>query len=189
MSGIKVLDEINAITRLNAGDKGAFNLLFDNYAKKIFCYSLSLTHNKEDAEEIVQETFMKVWENRTKIKTDLSFNAYVITISRNLIYNKIKRRVLEKSIFDYFMYSSSYIENVDFIEDSDFSEAKNRIINQLPERRRQIIILRKQGYSNDEVAEMLHISKSTVSNQINKAIKELQGLLSKISLMILAILF
>jgi RNA polymerase sigma-70 factor, ECF subfamily len=187
----KKFDEINAINLLNGGSKAAFNLLFEHYVQKLFCYSLTLTHSKEDAEEIVQETFLKVWENRQKIRSDLSFNAYIITIAKNLIFNKTKRKVLERSLFDYYRYTHKYIDTdtEDHIESEDFEAVKIALINKLPERRKQIILLRKNGYSNEEVALILRISKSTVANQVNTALKDLQKLFEKFSVIAFLILY
>lgn len=185
------LNETTIIKRLNDGDKNAFNTLFDHYAKKLFNYSLYLTGNREDSEEIVQETFMKVWENRSKVKPDLSFNAYIITIARNLIFNKTKRQVLERALYDYYHFTGKAIdaETSNAVEHADEEAVRNRLIDQLPARRKQIIILRKKGYTNSEVAGMLNISESTVANQINKAIKDLQRLFLKLQLIAVLFLF
>lgn len=174
----KFSNDSDLVEELIKGDQAAFKMLFDHYASKLFNFSLYLTHNKEDAEEIVQETFLKVWENRQKVRADLSFNAYIITIAKNLIYNKIKRNALEHAITQYYQYTSKYIDNTteETIVQADLEAVRNVIIHNLPERRKQILLLRKQGYNNDEVASMLNISKSTVANQINKTIKDLQKL-------------
>jgi RNA polymerase sigma-70 factor, ECF subfamily len=187
----KPYDEICVIKQLIGGSTVAFSILFDHYAKKLFCYSQSLTHSREDAEEIVQETFMKVWENREKIRHDLSFNAYIITIAKNLIYNKTKRSVLERSFTVYYKYTHSYIDTgtEDQIENADHDAVKSALINKLPEKRRQILMLRKYGYSNEEVAQILGISKSTVANQVNKALKDLKKLLEKFSVLISLLFF
>jgi RNA polymerase sigma-70 factor, ECF subfamily len=176
-------DEVFYIKRLNGGDRYAFNKLFDHYATKLLCYSQYLTHNREDAEEVVQETFMKVWETRDRIRPDLSFNAYIITIAKHLIFNRAKRNILEKSILDYFTYTTRVADRQteELIEDADYELFKNYLINKLPEKRKQILMLRKNGYSNDEVAELLKISKSTVANQINRGLKELKKLVERYS--------
>lgn len=180
----KAYDEQSLLKKLIKGDQESFNVIFDRYARKLYSYAYVLTRDRIDSEEIVQETFLRVWENRQKINPELSFNAFLIIIARNLIYNKAKRRVLEHAVIDYFHYTYKYYhtDGQDLFEKTDDEEAKNRLIEKLPKKRRQILKLRMQGYSNEEVARILNISKSTVANQINNALKDLQKLFTRLNL-------
>ena len=179
----------SVISRLNNGDRIAFNELFDSYGIKLFNFSLKYTHNKEDAEEIVQETFLKIWENRKEIREDLSFNAYIIKIARNLIFNKAKRRVREHAMKKYYA-GFSQIDNSteNEIIYSDLNKFENKLIDTLPERRKEILMLKKSGYTNNQIAEKLNISKSTVENSINKALKYLQNYFKNNELLVVALL-
>ena len=163
------------VCRLNRGEKEAFNELFDTFGIKLLNFAYKYTHNREDAEEIVQETFLRIWENRKHLREDLSFNAYIIKIARNLIFNKAKRRVRELAMKAYYA-RANIIDNSteDHIIFSSLDHVENEIIKTLPHRRREIIILKKSGYTNSEIAKKLKISKKTVENSINKALKQLQ---------------
>ncbi len=79
----------------------AFKTLFNRYYKKLYHFSLGLLKSREDAEEMVHDVFVKVWENRTNLKEALSFNAYLLTIARNRIYNQLRQKQYEKSYKKY----------------------------------------------------------------------------------------
>jgi len=168
--------EQGLICQLKAGDKQAFNQLFYQYERKLYNFSCKLLHSQEDAEEIVQEVFLKIWQKREELKPEFSFNSFVITIAKNLIFNKIRKNVYERS------YLAS-LEHSDFIHNetdrqvvySDLENISLQAIEQLPPKRKHIFKLsRESGMSNQEIAESLSISKSTVENQMNKCLKFLK---------------
>ncbi|WP_394697582.1 RNA polymerase sigma factor [uncultured Sunxiuqinia sp.] len=63
--------------------------MFDHYSKILFQFSISYLKSKESAEEVVQEVFIKIWDNRKKLKTDTSFKSYLFTIALNSIRNSL----------------------------------------------------------------------------------------------------
>ena len=83
------LDEL--VCRLKQHDKEAFNLLYYMYAEKIFKFSLTFFSNEAEAEEVVQEVFLKIWLKRETITDPTTFNAFTYTIAKNLIFNNLKR--------------------------------------------------------------------------------------------------
>lgn len=176
MSAKQVNFNQTLIDRLKVGDSAAFNELYDLFATKLLNFSFQYTHNKEDSEEIVQETFIRIWEHRENIREDLSLNAYIIKIARNLIYNRAKRRVREKAMKTYYTNTEGVDNSTENqIIFSDLNKFENQLLDQLPQRRKEILQLKKSGYSNTEIAEQLDISKSTVENSINKALKFLHA--------------
>lgn len=89
-------DEKRLLSALKNGDIRAFDAIFRKYASKLYFFSFDKTHNEAEAEEIVQETFMKVWETRAAIDPGLNFGNYLITIAKNKIYNTFRRRLVER---------------------------------------------------------------------------------------------
>ena len=73
--------------QLKNRDKRAFNLLFDLYNQKIFFFAKGYLKLEKEAEEIVQETFLKIWERRNHLDPELSINAYLFKIAFNFIHN------------------------------------------------------------------------------------------------------
>ena len=89
------LDDL--IGRLKQNDKEAFNLLFYMYAEKLFKFSLTFFNEETEAEEIVQEVFLKIWLKRKTISDPSTFNAYIYTIAKNLIFNNLKKIFIKRN--------------------------------------------------------------------------------------------
>ena len=142
------------------------------------------------AEDVVHDTFIKVWENRDKIDCELPFKPYLYTIARRHLLNLLKRAQHEINIVDEMRRSVINEENstellLDYSESSSiFQEA----IKSLPEQRREVFIrCRIQGLTYKQAAVELGISESTVNNQMVKALKSIRGFITIRSAMILLI--
>jgi len=162
---------------MKAGNSYAFEKLYFRYCKKLYNFVFSLCKNREDTEELVQLVFMKVWEKRTEIDTELSFSGYIFRIAKNSILNKIKKRINERVYLDYLLsrpedLSNSVEKNINFLE---LNLEIERLINNIPEKRREIFLLsRKEGLTYREIAAKLSISVNTVNTQISKSLEELR---------------
>lgn len=155
----------------------AFEKLFRRYAQKLFAFSLSYLKDADQAEEIVQEVFLKVWSNRLSLKTETSFQSYLFTIAYNAIKKSFNKRVKENQYkLDLIDQLATEQDNVDF--ESNYQlvvEKLQRFIEEMPERRRMIFILRKQkGVHVKQIAEELNVSVKTVENQITEAMRYLR---------------
>lgn len=184
--------EIQLIKAFKKGDAEAFKSLFDLYHKRLYCFLFGLLKSKEDAEEIVQETFLKIWESREYFLEDYPFESLLFRIAKNASLNysrkKVNRMVFEKH-FGFF---------ADFSEDSAdqyilFQETQSiieTILNGLPPKRKEIFILQKvEGLSRQEIAGKLGISIITVDHQLLKANKYVKKEFQKFSLLMVNILF
>lgn len=177
MKDLSLQQEHLLICQLKAGDKQAFNKLFYQYQKKLYNFSYKLLHAQEEAEEIVQEVFIKVWEHRSTLKEGLPFEAFIIRIAKNLIYNKAKRRVNEFAYKEYCMQYSNTLRltTEDEINFNTLERLTSQFVEQLPPLRKTVFTMsRIQGLTNKEIASQLDISVSTVENHINKALKSLK---------------
>ena len=136
---------------------------------------MGLSH--EDAEGLIQDVFITIWEKRAYIKEELHFKSYLYTITKRLTIKRIRRLVLENQFQSDSENTSKEVnhETEDYIIFSDLMEHANVSIDKLPSERKQIFMLSKQhGLSNQEISEKLKISKRTVENQLYKANKTLR---------------
>lgn len=179
--GKKILpDDRYLLNAVKEGQKKAFNMLFDRYASRLYHIALKYVGKPDEAEEVVQEVFVKVWVNRDRLKPHLPFVPYLIRISKNLVINKSKKRLHEEAYIRYKSLINTKphhtTENQVVLKElQDLLEIK---VAQLPEKRKQIYRLsREQGLTNREIAEKLVVSESTVENHINKALKDLKNYL------------
>lgn len=188
----KDTDEKKLIKNLIKGDKDAFAVLFDQYSANLLSIARSYLHDLEESEEIVQETFYRVWKYRENMDASLSFKAYIITIAKRLIFNRTKKKMHEIAYQDYYLAHKTKL-NYEVDEYLDFQELDQQIqiaIDSLPEKRKKIFELsRHHGMSNQEIAAQLNISVSTVENQMNKALKYLKSTISIASYIILLLFY
>ena len=167
------ISDKDLIVKLKKGNVSAFDSLFKKYSGKLYSFVLSYTGSHQKAEDITQEVFFKVWLNRSKLNPDLSFNAYIIVISRNMILNLFKKSAQNNKYISHAMrHTSPANPTEDYIIFSELQHHSNLSVAKLPTRCKQIFMLSRQhGLSVKEIAEKLQISQSTVENQINKALK------------------
>ncbi|MGK7397336.1 MAG: RNA polymerase sigma-70 factor [Candidatus Cyclobacteriaceae bacterium M3_2C_046] len=183
----KNFPEFLLISQIKKGDKKAFEQIFETYHQRLFYSCMKFIHDEEEAREIVQEVFFKVWHYRENMDPNLSLPAYLITIAKRLIFNKAKRKLHEQAYQKHYISHSQQTGNTvdDYINYQELSLQINKTIELLPPKRKEIFILsRLQGLSNKEIAEKLNTSVSTVENQMNKALKFLRKNLNMLSLII-----
>ncbi|CAN5911035.1 RNA polymerase sigma-70 factor [soil metagenome] len=172
------VDERILVLRLIAGDEAAFRAIFDRYRDRLFTYCLKFTKSREAAEEIVQDVFMKIWENRLSIDPDLSFNAYLYQITKNLAFNFLKKAAGEisfkQSVLGYL--ENAHNQSEDDCIYQDYEQLAESAISLLPPKRQMIFQMsRQEGMSHEAIAASLGISKNTVKVQIVKASKTLRA--------------
>lgn len=164
-------------TKLKAGSEEAFNLLFYKYERKLYAFSLSILPSGEDAEEVVQEVFYKIWKNRNLLDEQMSFKAFIFTVAKNYMYNLLSKRVSETAYKQHYLSATS--NQVSSAEETcHFHDLKNiiqQMVNKMPDKRKQVFTMsRFEGLANREIAKQLNLSLSTVENHINKSLKALK---------------
>lgn len=160
------------------GDKSAFNSVFQQYNQKLYFFALGYLKSDKDAEELVQETFLKIWERKEYINPELSFQAYLFKIAFNFIQKKLIQKMNDEEFkhnlaeeLVQFDSQTSNMVNYHFL-----LQHINQLIDQLPPRQKEIVELRKlQGYSVKEISEQLSLAVKTVEAHLTAALKYLKG--------------
>ena len=168
------------VRKIKAGNMESFDHLYRKYISRLFAFSMHLTRSRTDADEIVQETFIKIWETRERLNPDLPFAGYIIKIARNLIYNKTTKRLREADLaFNYSQIQSSTSEvTSEEINYNSLNTLLSEVVNQLPFMQKKVFTMsRLHGMSNQEIASRLQLSQSTVENHINLATRKLKKIL------------
>ena len=154
----------------------AFNKIFDRYGKRLYHFSLGYLKSSANAEEIVQDVFLKIWSNREELSVQKSFESYLFTIAKNGILNTIRKSNSEQTYLNYAKLHPG--KNILVDEELDFKELEKsykQSIEMLSPRRKEIYLLsREQSLSNAEIAEKMNISIKTVENQMTSAISEIR---------------
>ena len=159
---------------LTVGDITAFEMLFRTYYQPLCNYAFTFLQDKEDAEEIVQSTFLLVWEKRETLAIRTSVKPYLYAMVRNACLNVIKHEKIKQK------YAGEEIAMADRSHDSvahtvASNELEYRIkvaMEELPEQCRMVFKLsRFEELKYAEIAEQLNISVKTVENHMGKALK------------------
>lgn len=164
------------VQSLQKGNVAAFDSLFERYSPKLYGFAFKYFRNETEAEELVQEVFVKVWENRQSLKTEHSFKSYLFTIALNQIRRYFNKKAVSLRYLESLQHEPEFSDPA-LAEDYESALQKlNSIIDQMPSRRREIFIKSKlEGKSSKEVAAELNISPGTVDNQVSEALRFLRS--------------
>jgi RNA polymerase sigma-70 factor (ECF subfamily) len=151
----------------------AFRRLYDHYLQKVYAYSYFLTRSSEQAEDLTQELFAKIWIKRAELRTIENFDAWLTTLVRNSAYNFLKRHAVEQKALRRIQVSQQ-LESLS-VEDSlinkEYSKIFQEAINQLPPQQKKVFLLsRNEGLKQEEIASNLGISLNTVKNHMKAAL-------------------
>lgn len=177
MQTIRGIEEKVLIVRLKNGDQTAFELLFHFYYPGLVVYSSQFTTDKNEAEEIVQDFFVRFWQKHQQLIPSDSLKNYFFSSVKNSSLNFLKHKKIEERYIKEMSELSNHhlVYEPDLYIDSELQEKIKHGINNLPEKCQEIFIMsRIRGMKNDEIAAELNLSKRTVETQITKALKVLR---------------
>jgi RNA polymerase sigma-70 factor (family 1) len=172
----KPYDEKKVLELLAQGSEHAFTQVFDQYRPRIYRSALKFLKSQELAEEIVQEVFLKVWRRRGDLAGINNFNAYLLAMGRNLIFDSIKKVAQEAVANREFAYGRVHENGTEkMMLESQYEELLNKAVEQLPPQQKQIFKLAKvEGLSHEAIAEQLNLSRLTVKTHMAKALQFLR---------------
>lgn len=150
------------------GDREAFSVLYTTHLTGLGRYLYLFNPVREDNEEIIQDVFLKIWERKKGLSQIDSFKAYLFTISKNHLLDRMRRAKVERKVMQLVAPESedSGLRLDDQLCYEDYEAVAGQAIDRLTEKRRYIFELRtREGLSLDEIAEKLKISKSVVKKQ------------------------
>jgi len=167
-----------------------YEALFKQYYKSLCIFATRIIHDDDAAEDIVHEVFVRLWEKRETIDTQLSIKSYLFTSVHNRCLNYIRDNKKFTQRDDYFVHASIPDVETKAVEESELQAKIMIAIEKLPEKCREVFELCKlQEMKYAEVAQQLGISIKTVENQMGKALKMLRDDLGGLFLLVCVILF
>ncbi len=188
-------DDLTLVRRCRQGDQAAFRALVERYQKKAFAQALGMLKDKDEAMDVAQEAFVKVYRYLDHFKGDSSFYTWLYRIVANLCVDRMRRKA-----------SAQSPDNVEFDEKmnqeelatagilstklgtnpqkaalrSELAEKIGAALDQIPEKHREILVLRElEGLSYEDLARVLKIPKGTVMSRLFHARAKMQALLSE----------
>lgn len=184
----KEISEQVLVIQLKAGSQKAFKHLFDRYTPKIYRFAISYLKSEADAEELVQNVFLKLWERRESLDESRNVKSYIFKIAINCIYDLAREKKYWRTYKEFV--SHNLVRDNEFtwneVVYNELSENVDLLLDQMPPQRKKIFLMsRKQGISNQEIAASLNISQRTVENQIYRAVSYLKEKIKTRSLFLL----
>jgi RNA polymerase sigma-70 factor (ECF subfamily) len=187
------LSEKEELELLKKGSSPSFESIYHRYSGKLYNFVMKVSKGDTYiAEELVQRTFIKVWETRKYVNPDKSFISYLCTIAKNMLLNEYEHQTVQ---YIYKEYVKVNMADVDISTENEVDKNLlekyiDKLAESLPPKRKEIFILsRKEGLSNKKIAERLHITESTIETQLSKALAFMKSQMQKHYELILIILF
>jgi RNA polymerase sigma-70 factor (ECF subfamily) len=169
----------STIQALRDGEHPAFEAVFLACFDRVKRFIAGLVRSEDDAEDLAQDIFAKLWEKRASLDTKRSFDSLLYAMARNAAFNYLKHKLVHAA------YANEYIrqEETDTPEELTFAKEIELLVEmtlcRMPEKRSEIYRLsRNKGLSNDEIALQLNISKKTVENNLSLALAEIRKIIS-----------
>lgn len=175
-------NEKDLVMLLNKGNEVAFEEIYNLYSKRLLSYLSRLVKSENFAAEILQETFIKIWNCRENIDANQSFRSYLFRIAENLVYDFFRKAARDKKLESVLIDNSCSEYN--HVEET-YSRKENiqqlrEAINTLPPKRREVFqLVKMEERSYDEVSELLHVSTSTINDHVVKATKAIRQKLER----------
>lgn len=161
------------IQPLKNGSVKAFDALYQLYSARLYNFVLKISNGDTYmAEEIVQRVFIKIWEDRSMLDTQKSFNAFICTIAKNMLMNEYKHQMVEFVYQDYILQinKDESSDGVDKIEYVFLEKYLNTLIEQLTPARREVYIMNRiDKLTVKEIAQRSGKSEKTIEKQLSEA--------------------
>jgi RNA polymerase sigma-70 factor (ECF subfamily) len=175
-------NETELFKQIAGGEEPAFRQLFEIYRHRLFIFAYQLSHSTVDAEEIVQDIFLKLWENREQLTLVSYPRKYIYTMARNRALDLLSALARDKKAMQAVWANLSPLQNIteEVLQAQESQRLIHEVIAQLPEKKQAIFWLsRRDGLSHQEIARQMDVSVQTVKNNLTDILKYIRLYLSR----------
>jgi RNA polymerase sigma-70 factor (ECF subfamily) len=159
------------VRQLKNGDIQAFNYIFEAYSTRLYGFGLKYLKSEADAEELVQDVFLKIWRNHKKLKEEENFQSYLFTVAFNQIRDYFRNKGVYLDLQEQTGHDPADNSTEASITYRSVLEQISNLLNKLPEKKQKIFRLsRFEGKSAREIAGLVGVTPKTVDNQISEVI-------------------
>lgn len=164
---------MDLLINIRDGDEFAFKQLYETYKEKVYNYFVKKINSQDDAEDLLQNTFLRLWKYRKSISGEYLIDQHLFHIARTVFidYTRSQNKVQRIKIAAVNISQSGMAAQETCLE----RKSIERILKNMPELRRQAFILHKiEGYSYKEVADRLSVNVKSIDNNIARALKQIR---------------
>ena len=159
------------VSKIKIGDQAAFKWLVENYQQRVFSLAFRIICNDEEARDITQESFVKVWQKIESFNEELSFFSWLYKIVTNCAIDKlrVKKRYkyvsLDQNTENQISYDFNDLDKE--LDNKEMGQLINALVDELPEKQRLIFVMRDlQRFSSKETEETLNLSDTAVKSNL-----------------------
>ncbi|MBR1410534.1 MAG: RNA polymerase sigma-70 factor [Prevotella sp.] len=175
------------IDRLVLGDHDAFHRVFKEAYPKVYAFSLGFIKNADDAEDIAQTVFIRLWTKREVLASVNNLDSYLYVITKNTVLNHLaSRKAFTVDISAVRDAGSNMASPQEQIEATDLQLLIDMVVSNMPPQRQAVYRMsREEGLTNDEIASRMGLQKKTVENHLNLALNEIRNAMVILILLLL----
>ena len=171
------------IKGLRNGSHKAFNAIYDLYSDRLFNFVYAHTKSNEMAEDVVQDTFLNLWQKRKEIQEEKSLHTLLYTISKHKVIDIFRKQINESKFMLFMEYMEEGLSENNVERKLNYDEFNNTLKlckKILSERQLEVFELsREKGKSIKEIAAQLNLSEQTVKNQLSTSLKKIREQIEK----------
>ena len=173
-------EDIFLVKKLGEDDIAAIEVLYIRYAPQVKSFVLAVMKNESDSEDIVQDIFLKIWEERDKLANIRSFKSYLYSMTRNMVYNRLKKKSVHQRYISSAGKEQMSADPERRIVTKDLLHHIHTEIENLPKHQRNIYEMnREDSLTYNEISERLGISPKTIQYHIGKVLARLKKIEKK----------
>lgn len=173
-------DDLDLTKLLLAGSNKAFKIFYERHQNRIFRLAFRYLKCEEEAQEVVQEVFIKFWENRDKIEIGKPLEAWIYTIGKNHIFNKLKKKASQWKLTQSYNKTQISVDNSiqNKIQDNEYALFLNNTLKTLTEKQLVVYTMaREDNFTYYQIANQLNISVLTVKTHMSRALCHIRNVI------------
>lgn len=175
-------NERELLLQIAEGNQDAFERLYRHYRNKAYTIALTYLTVPEEAEDVLQECFLKLWYNRQRLTEIEAFDQYLFIVLRNMLISALRKTETQQKIIKQVQQTAvlqpGKLSGIEQAESARLQEAIREVIAKLPAKQQDIYKMsREEGMSHAEIAKTLQISDRTVSNLLSIILNQLRSAL------------
>ena len=157
-----------------------FNALYQDYWYKVFRHSYEYTGSKQEAEDMAQEVFLKLWQQLDRLSAVFTnVQGYLFIMTRNSCHNHYKKELRKRTLYKNYGRTVTEKYTHDAVIVKEIDRIALRAVQKLPEKQKKVFIYRDMGLGRQEIASILKVSVNTVDACINIAMKKVKQYVSR----------
>lgn len=179
MNPLTEYDEASILLQVAEGREEAFAVLFHHHRHRIVYFAWKFLQSESKAQDVLQEIFLKVWTSREQLPSLQNFKAWLTSITRNHIYNAMRRLALEEAFIREETVRVAAQGTATLLDELSFNELQRElqkaVAHLTPQQKKVFELSRVEGLRHDQIAERLHISRETVKKHMTDALRHIRG--------------